>query len=541
MRIKRTPGLVFQPQTHHALRSGIHQFASAIRPTLGPIARTVAIDQIVKPGATPEVLDSGGVIARRIIELADSNQDVGAMLMRALVCRQHDLVGDGAATTAVLFQAIYNQGLRYLAAGGNATRLRAALDRALPVILSELDRMTFFVEGKERLGHIAQSICHDADMAALMGEIFDIIGEHGQLDIRQDQGRGLRRDYVEGAYWNGGLFSRAMVADAAAGRTDFENAALFLCDFEVKEARDLFPIFEAAIDANVGALVIVIRSLSDQAMSLVVAANKPEKLKVMAVKLPGLNPVDRQAALEDLAVLTGATPLLTAAGDQTRGTTPAHFGRARRVWADLRNFGILSGRGNPRALRQHLLNLEENFRRTSDPDLRAKLQPRIGRLWGGSATLWVGGSTKLEIEARKAVAERTAGTLRAAVREGVLPGGGMALLNCRSALDTLRPDDADERAAYRTLHEALAEPARAIFENAGYDASEVLAKLSFEPSNCGFDVLSGQVVDVCEAGILDSAAVLKSAVRSAVTTASLALSIDVLVHHRKPEAMSQPG
>ncbi len=540
MKKEQTPGLIFQPKTYKAMRRGINQLAGAIRPTLGPGARTVAIDKVISSNGMPEMLDSGGIIARRIIELADRDADMGAMLLRSLLVRQHEQMGDGAATTAVLFQAVFDAGLRYIAAGGNANRVRYYLEKALPLVLDQLDEMTFHVEGKEALAGIADSICHDPPLADLLGEIFDVIGEYGQLDVRKDQGRGLRREYVDGVYWNGGLFSRAMIDDPMTGRTEYENATLVVCDFEFEEPRDLFPIIETAYEAGVPALVIVIRRLSEKAMALVTTANRADKMRVMAVKLPGLNPVDRTAALEDIAVLTGATPLLKEAGFTAETLKPEHFGRARRAWANRHNFGLMSGRGSARDLRQHILNLEASYQRTQDRELRTRLQQRIGRLMGGSATLWIGGATQPEIDLRKALAERTADTLRAAVRDGVLPGAGVALLNCRPALDQHPFSDPDERAAYRILSEALAEPARAIWENAGYDPGAVMAKLSFEDSGCGFDAIRGQVVNVREAGILDSAAVIKQAVRSAVTTAALALSVDVLIHVRNPEMVAQP-
>lgn len=543
MKQTQTPGLLFQPKTYRAMKRGINQLAGAIRPTLGPTARIVAISKIATPNLQPELLENGGVIARRIIELANRDEDMGAMLLRSLVCRQHDEMGDGSATTAVLFQALFNAGLRYITAGGNALRLRYHLERALPIVLSELDRMTFHVEGKEALTGIAESICHDPELAELLGEIFDIIGEHGQLDVRSDNARGLRREYVEGMYWNGGLFSRTMVTDPANMRTDYENAAVFLCDFETEEPRELVPIIEAALGSGVNTLVLIFRRLSDKAISVIGTVNQKhsDKLRVMGVKLPGLNPVDRDAALQDIAVITGATPFIKAAGYTLDQVRPEHFGHARRIWGDLHNFGLSAGRGDPRALRQHILTLEDAFRNTDDPEMRKKLQQRIGRLMGGSATLYVGGATKTEMELRKTAAQRSAETLRAAVREGVVPGGGIALLKCREVLTDYDANDPDERAAYRILAEALAEPARVIFENAGYDPSEIMARLAVEDSACGFDAVSGQIVNVTEAGILDTAAVLKSAVRGAVKTAALALSVDVLVHVRKPEIVTQPS
>lgn len=543
MKWTRTPGVVFQPVTHRAMQRGMNKLIDAIRPTLGPLARTVAIDYLSKERAQPEMLDSGGVIARRIIELPNGDEDMGAMLIRAVICAQQDAIGDGTATVAVLFQAIYNQGLRYIAAGGNAMRLRYHLDKALPLVLDELDRMTFQIEGQEALTKIAESLCHDPAMADLLGEIFDIIGEYGRIDIRKDQGRGLRREYVEGVYYNSGLFSRAMITDKMARRTEFQDTYIFLCDFTIEEPRDLFPVIETAVEARIPSLAIVARGMSDATMSLVLAANKPDRFQAMAIKLPSPNADDRMAALEDLAMLTGATPLLKVVGDTLSSVTSAHFGRARRIWADPHTFVIIGGRGNPRALREHIMRLEKNFGISSDPEVRQRLEARIGKLMGGSATLWIGGSTSPEINVRKALAERTASTLRSAVREGVLPGGGLALMNIRPALEKklAAATEVEERATYNILIAALAEPSRAIFENAGYDSSEVMAKLSFAKPGQGYDVISGDVVDMAGAGILDSATVQKMVVRNAIATAALALTIDVLVHHRKPEVVGQPG
>lgn len=543
MKLTRSPGIVFQPESHRAMQRGMNKLIGAIRPTLGPSARIVAIDYLMKQHTQPELLDSGGVIARRIIELADSDEDMGAMLLRAAICRQQDGIGDGTATTAVLFEAIYNHGLHYIAAGGNAMRLRYHLENALPVIISELDKQTFTIQGQAALTRMAESLAHDPDMAALLGEIFDVIGEYGQLDIRKDRGRGVRRDYVEGVYYNSGLFSRVMVADKLAGRTEFLDAHIFLCDFVINEPRELFPVIETAVDAKIRSLAIIARQMSEATMSLVLAANKPERFEAMAIKLPDTNATDRRAALDDIAVLTGAIPMHQVAGDSLAAVTPAHFGQARRVWATPQLFGLYGGRGNPRTLREHLVTLKNNFNAVEDPELRKKLELRIGKMMGGSATLWIGGSTKPEIEMRKSLAERVASTLRSAVREGVVPGGGLALMNVLPALEQKQNAavEADERAAYGILIDALVAPAQTIAENAGFDPSEVMAQLSFADDGQGFDVLTGCVVDMASQGILDCATVQKMAVRNAVATAALALTIDVLVHHRKPEVVGEPG
>lgn len=542
MKGSQKPGVVFQPQVHQSLQRGIRTIVDAIRPTLGPNSGGVAIDNLNNSKSLPEFLDDGGTIARRIIELPNRNEDMGAMLVRAMITRQHDFVGDGTATAAVLFEAIFSGGLRYIAAGGNAMQLRRHLESTLPLVLDELDRMAFRLEGKEALTRMAQSLCHEGGMAELLGEAFDVLGEYGRLEVREDYGRILRKEYVEGTYFHTGLFSRALAPENSAGAVTFENPAIFLCDFEVDNHRDLFPILQAANVAEVRQLVIITRSLSEQAISLLVANNNLDRFKVIAIQLPGLNPEDRMSALDDLSLLTGAKPFIVAAGDTLEKVTAKHFGRARKVWADSGAFSLVSGGGDPRRLRQHIQHLKTQYHNIQEAAERQKVGTRIGNLLGGSVTLWVGGFTETEINVRKSLAERSILAMRAAIEEGVVPGGGIALLRLRAALEDrlTTAQDSDEYAAYRILAEALAAPARTIFRNAGYDPSEIMAKLNFEPPDMGFDVVGRQIVNVCEAGILDSVLILKTSLRNAISTAALALTIDSFVHIAKPEMVSSP-
>lgn len=526
--------VVFQPATYQGIQRGINQMVEAIRPTLGPRPRIVAIDRILDD-RMPELLDDGGTIAKRIIQLPDRDEDMGAMLVRDFLCRLQDQVGDGTATAAVLFQSVYNESVRYLAFGGNAMRLRSYLEKGMRAILDHLTSMTVHLAGKEKLAQIAQAICHDPPLARLLGEIFDIIGEHGRVEIRPGRGRELEREYVEGMYWERGLVSREMITDHSQFRTEMENAAILISDLEIEEPRQLMPVIALAIEANIRSLLIVASKLSEGVIALLLANNDPEKLQAIAVKTPGWGKDEQAWALEDLAVLTGGRPFINVAGDTLSQVRVEDFGHARRVWADRRNFGIVGGRGNPRALRQHFATLRASFERTDGPVLRENLRARIGKLMGGSATLWVGGATELEITARQELAKRTAAAMRGAMIEGVLPGGGVSLLACRRVLQrTLdQSTDLDERAAYRILIRAVAEPIRTIIANAGYDASEIMAEIKLARSGYGFDVTSGQVVDMMGAGIWDAAIVQKSAVYGAITTAALALTIDVLVHRQE--------
>ncbi|MEE8390218.1 MAG: chaperonin GroEL [Anaerolineae bacterium] len=533
----QTRRVVFQPATYQGLQRGIHQIVEAVRPTLGPLPRIVALEHSHGRYRLPELLDDGGVIARRILQLPKRDEDMGAMFVRHLLWRLREEVGDGTATAAVLFRSIYEQGVRYIVAGGNAMRLRHYLENGMRVIMDELTGMAVQVAGKKKLAQIAESICYDAPLAKMMGEIFDIIGEYGRLEIRSGRSREIEREYVEGMYWNSGLTSRQMIADRTKLRTEIENAAILISNLKIEDPRQLLFVANKLLRAEIRTLLVIASEFSESATGVLLSTSRDHaKFQAIAVKTPGMAMSDQIGAMEDLAVLTGGRPLVRAAGHTLDGVKLEDLGRARRVWADRTYFGIVGGKGDPRALRQHIAELRAAFKHTDDSEIRKKLRERIGKLMGGSATLWVGGATELEIDARKAQAERTSDALRGAIMEGVLPGGGVSLLACRPALRE-RLDhgtDLDERAAYRILIKALEIPIRTILTNAGHDASEVMAEIKHAGAGRGFDVRSGQIVDVAEAGIFDVASVQRAAVRSAVAGAALALTVDVLVHHKAP-------
>jgi len=541
---KQTPGVVFQPQVHRALQQGINKIVGAVRPTLGPVAGGVVIDHVNKAETLPEYLDDGGLIARRIIELPDRNEDMGAMLARSMIVSQYEEVGDGTATAAVLLEAIFNAGVRYISAGGNAMQLRRHLEATIPVIFETLDAMVTRLEGQQAFTRLASTLCYNATMAQLLGEAFDLVGEHGQLEIREAYGRELRLEYVAGTYYESGLISRAILPNEAMTRIEFENPAFFICDFTIENRRDLYPVLQTAYQAGFKNLVIVLRDLSEQGVSLLATNNRMDTLTSIALKLPGLNETDRNATLEDLSILTGAVPILEATGASLEQVTPAHFGQVRRIWADLRAFGIVGGKGNPRHIREHIHRLKARYQSitdSSDRD-RERTRKRIGKLLGGSVTLWVGGFTEPEIQASKSLADRSAMAMRTALENGVVPGGGITLLNVREVLrqKSIDAQDTDERAAYHMLIEALAAPARTIYQNARHDPSEVMAKLSHANGNQGFDVLTGCIVDVYEMGILDSVSVLKSCLKHAIHTAALALTTDTFVHVRHLQMVKNP-
>lgn len=542
MRQARSERVVFQPNTQAGLHKGINQMVELIRPTLGPYARHVAVERTSRNEAA-ELLDDAGTITRRVIQLADRDADPGAMLVRHLLWHLHEQVGDGTATAAVLFQSVYNQGLRYVAAGGNAMMLRRYLERGAQVIVDELSSMTVRLAGKAKLVQTAESICHDPALASVLGEIFDIVGEHGHVEIRRGHGRDLERHYVEGMHWGSGVFSAHMYNDAAARRADLQDVAILISDLEIDDPRQLVPVVDVAVTAGVRTLVIVASQLSEHAIALLLQASRePERFQAIAVKTPGLGTLEQAEAMQDLAVLTGGRPLLSAAGDALSSCRAQHLGRARKVWADQSYFGVVAGKGDPHALRRHIAGLRAALDQTEDRESRTRLQQRIGKLMGGSAALLIGARTEAESDAQVEVAQRTANALRAALREGIVLGGGKSLLLCLPKLRDMRDsaEHPDERVAYQILIKALEQPLRTIVENAGYDPGAVMAQVGHAPPESGFDVRSGSVVDLAEVGIFDLAAAQKAAARGAITAAAQALTIDVLIHPWNPQVVGAP-
>ena len=533
----QTPKVVFQPEVYLGMQRGINQIVDAIRPTLGPCPRLVAVESTIRRDKTPELLDSGGLIARRVIQIEGRDEDVGAMYIRHMLWQLHEKLGDGTATAAVIFQSIFNRGVRYIAAGGNAMRLRIHLERAAQVVLDELDRMTVHIRGRENLARLAETLCYDPDLSRILGEIFDTLGEYGRLEIRPGRGRELEHEYVDGMYWDGGWLSRLMVTDQQRFRAQLEDASILISDLEIDAPEELIALLELCVSAEVRSLLLIANKITDRALSVLLSEPNRSKVLVLAVKTPGRTSDEQLAALEDLSALTGGSPILKVCGANLNSVSRKHLGWARRVWADQDYFGVTGGKGDPGRLRQHIVCLRELFAAAQDESRRNQLQERIGKLMGGCAVLWVGDTTPLAVIARQAMAERTARAMRGAMREGVVAGGGVACLACSQSLQSglSQTSDFDQRLAYQILIEALKEPMRTLLYNAGYDSSEVLAQILQAGAGYGFDLSRGRVVDMLQAGICDSVAVTKAAVCGAIHAAALALTTDVLVHRRNPQ------
>ena len=279
----QTPGVVFQPDAVEGMQDGMNKLVALVRPTLGPLPHIVACEQVADRRSLPELLDSGGTIARRVVQLPDRDEDVGFMFLRHVLWKLQENEGDGTATAAVMFQSIFNYGRRYIAAGGNAMLLREHLDGGMRLILSELDRQVTQLHGKQRLTGLARTICYDEELAKMLGEIFDIIGAYGRLDVRKGSGRELVREYVEGMYWENGMRSREMANSDFGMRANLEDAAILISDLEINTPEQLVPLLQLAVKNNIKQLMLVSNSLSEKAMGILLAKPNRERVFVVAV------------------------------------------------------------------------------------------------------------------------------------------------------------------------------------------------------------------------------------------------------------------
>jgi chaperonin GroEL len=536
------PTVVLQPTVYREMQAGINLIAEAIRPTLGPFPRHVAIERPLRTDA-PEFLDDASVIARRIIQVSPRTRDVGAMLLRKSLWQMHEDVGDGSATMGVLFQRIFNEGVRYITEFGcNPMLLRNGFIKGMKAVIQELRGQATPLAGRQEIARIALGMSQgDTELAGFLGEIFDIVGKDGLIVVEKGNRPGLEREYIEGTYWHiSGWFSRLFINEPKEKRVTYEDAALLITDMELKEPLHLVPVLECCVKAGIQKLVIVAGDISGPCIGLLEQNKQARTIEAMAVRTPRIGDIQRVASMEDIATLTGGRPFYKAASQNFDDFQVEDLGHARRAWATESLFGIYGGKGDVRKIRQriaHVRSLLQTAELDSDKEL---LQARLGRLSGGTAILRTGGYTETEIESRQEIARRAVTGLRLALEDGVVPGGGVALLGCQACLDNLPADNEDETLAYRILGRALEEPMRVIAHNSGYSEDVILDRVQSAPPGFGFDARQKMIVDLREQSLLDAVRVLVKALEVAVSGAAMALTTDVIVHHSLPKESLEP-
>ena len=522
-------GVLFAPELHGALKLGVETMTAPLAATLGPLGRTVAIGSMSGDLAAPEILSDAATIARRVFEIPNRYANTGAMLIRHLAWHARETMGDGSATAAVLARAMFVAGLRMVAAGANSMMISHGIEQGVDAAIAQLADMAQPLAGRAAVAALTRAATGDDALAALIAEIFEIIGADGPIVVEEFLGTIMDREYVENIRWDSGLADTDFVADQAQQAAVMMNPAIALADLEIASASQVIPVVEQAQRARAESLVIIARKIEGEALGTLLL-NAKRTLPIAPIVAPGLI-LSRPQILKDLAILSGGTLMAAEAGLRLEEFRAEYFGGARRVLAKRNEFTIVNPRGKIAAIRSRIAELKRELaeqKPTAQPDM---LRRRLANLAGGTAILKIGGVSAAAGKLRRQSAEDAIRAVRAALKEGTVPGGGAAYLACIPALEELAAATADEDIAIgvRIVAEALTAPVGHIATNAGNEASTVAARVRMSEPGHGFDALSGQIVDMRAAGIIDPAQVLRLALEMAAGTAAMLLTTEAVV------------
>ena len=519
-------------QARAALLRGADQMAALVAPTLGPVARTVAIAPILGSDP-PEVLDTAETIARRTIELADPFENAGAMMLRDMILRVAERVGDGGATSAVLVQALLRDGGRLLAGGLDVSALCQGLRDGLILALTTLDAQAWRIDHPDEIAGVASHSLSDPALAEMLGEILDTVGPDGIVMVENAHGTETSHQYVDGVRWDGGYLSSHLLPFGETTARVLEPRIL-ITDLAVERPEQIVPALEACVAAGTPRLVIIAPEVRDAVIAMLPANRQREVLTAaLAVGAPSIG-YQRTGILEDLAAITGGRCVRTELGDRLENVTYDDLGSARQVWASRQAFGVVGGHGDRAAVRKRLAAVRAELAAGQDDAYtRTKVRERLARLTGTGASIQVGAPTQRSRDLLKQQIEAAVTSTRLAIESGVVAGGGGALLACAATLER-QAGTGDHGAGVRLLARALTAPAQVIARNAGLDGRAVVHQRPADDTPSAFDVLAGAWVDARASGLVDPIGVTRAALEAAVSTAATALTAEVLIRRRDP-------
>ena len=516
--------LMFGESAHAKIVSGMNILADAVRVTLGPKARTVVLE---KPYGAPVVINSGVVVAREI-ELKDRFENMGAQMMREVAAKTSEVAGDGTSTATVLAAGIITEGLKYVAAGMNPMDLKRGIDAAVEALVVELKRLAKPCATRTEIAQVASiSANNDQSIGKLIAEAMEKVGKEGVITVEDGKGLANELEVVEGMQFDRGFLSPYFINSREKQQVVLEDAYVLLHDQKISAVRDLIPVLEHVAKSG-KPLLLVAEEVEGEALATLVVNTLRGVIKACAVKAPGFGD-RRKAMLEDIATLTGGAVIAAETGRTLEKFAPEDLGHARRIEIDKDNTTIIGGAGDAQAIEARVAQIKQQIEdATSDYD-REKLQERAGKLAGGVAVIRVGAATETEMKERKSRTEDALHATRAAVEEGVLPGGGVALLRARAGLGELRRANPDEDAGVQIVKRALEDPLRQIVANAGEEPAVVLQKVIDGKGSFGFNAASNEYGDLVQMGVLDPCKVTRSALQNAASIAGLVLTTDCVV------------
>jgi len=523
--------VLFGEPAHARLLRGMNVLADAVRVTLGPKARTVVLE---KTYGAPTVINSGVIVAKEV-ELADPFENMGAQMVREVAARTSEVAGDGTTTATLLAAAIVNEGMKYVAAGMNPMDLKRGIDRAVDALVERLRSLARPCTTRTEIAQVASiSANNDGSIGDMVAEAMEKVGREGVITVEDGKGLANELEVVEGTQFDRGYLSPYFINNAEKQSVALEDVSILLCDRKISAIRDLLPILEH-VAKEAKPLLVVAEEVEGEALATLVVNTLRGILKSCAVKAPGFGD-RRKEMLQDLAVLTGATVVAEEAGLTLEKAGPALLGHARRIEVDKENTTLIGGAGSREAIAARVAQIKAQAKEaTSDYD-REKLEERAAKLSGGVALIRVGAATETEMKERKSRTEDALHATRAAVEEGILAGGGVALLRARAGLDSLRGANPDQDAGIRIVRRAIEEPLRQIVRNAGAEPAVVVQRVIDGEGDFGFNAASGEFGDMVKMGVLDPCKVTRSALQNAASIAGLILTTDCMIAQAtKPE------
>ncbi len=530
--------MLYDEEARKALERGVEKVASAVRVTLGPKGRNVVLE---KKWGSPTITKDGVTVAKEI-ELEDPYENMGAQLVKEVASKTNDAAGDGTTTATVLAHAIVKEGLKNVAAGANPMILKRGIDKAVESLVVELKKTSIPLEGKEHIAHVASIAGNDPEIGKIIAEAMDKVGKDGVITIEESKGIETTVEVVEGMQFDRGYISPYMITDPDKMEAVLEDPYILLTEKKISAVKDIVPLMEKIIRFG-KPLVIIVEDVEGEALATLVVNKLRGVLPSVAVKAPGYGD-RRKAMLQDMAVLTGGKVISDDIGVKLENVDIDMLGRAAKVRVAKEETTVIGGKGDRKDIQGRIAQIKKEIETTTSDYDKEKLQERLAKLAGGIAQIKVGAATETELKEKKHRFEDALNTSKAAVEEGIVPGGGVVLLNIAKALDKIDVEDADEKLGASIVRKAIEEPAKWLAANAGMEGAVIVEHIKSEKPGIGYDVVTGTFTDMVKAGIIDATKVTRLALQNAASVASLLLTTEALVvekREKKKAAAGAPG
>jgi chaperonin GroEL len=537
--------LVFSEDARRRLQQGIDIVANAVATTLGPKGRNVALD---RKFGSPTITHDGVTVAKEI-ELEDPFANMGAQLLKEAATKTNDIAGDGTTTSTVLAHAIVTEGLKTLAAGANPMRLKLGIEQGVDAVVVALRKMSQKIETKEEIASVATNSAADAEIGKLIADVMDKVGKDGVITVEESKSLQFETEYVEGMQFDRGYISAYFITDSEHMESVIAEPYVLIYDKKISAAQDIVPLLEKLVQIGKRDLVIIAEDIDGEALATLVLNKLRGMLNVLAVKAPGFGD-RRKAMMQDIAVLTGGQLISEETGRKLETTTIQDLGKAEKIVTDKDNTTIVGGKGDSKEIKGRIEQIRvEIDKSTSDYD-KEKLQERLAKLSGGVAIIRVGAATETELKEKKHRVEDALSATRAAIEEGIVPGGEIVFINAITALDKVKMDGEDEAIGVNIVRKALEAPIRKLAQNAGQDGAVIIEnvrRLAKEQNNkhLGYNVISGEYGDMLKAGVIDPLKVVRGALENAASIAAMILTTECLVtdvpEKEKPAPMPPGG